>query len=58
VGYYNYLVLTLLVSTTTTEQAFSAMKHVKTVLGNKIKNELLTDFMMIYIERELAEDIG
>jgi len=33
------------------------MKHVKTVLRNKIKKELLTDSMMIYIERELVEDI-
>jgi hypothetical protein len=33
------------------------MKHVKTVLRNKIKDEFLADSMMIYIERELIEDI-
>ena len=33
------------------------MKHVKTVLLNKIKEEILADSMMIYIERELVEDI-
>ncbi|XP_052309181.1 uncharacterized protein LOC18099599 [Populus trichocarpa] len=51
------LVLTLHVSTATTERAFSAMKHVKTVLCNKIEEEFLADSMMIYIERELVEDI-
>jgi len=51
------LVLTLPVSTATTEQAFSAMKHVKTVLRNKMEKEFLADSMMIYIERELDEDI-
>ena len=33
------------------------MKHVKTILLNKMKDEFLADFMMIYIERELVEDI-
>jgi hypothetical protein len=33
------------------------MKHVKTMLRNKIEEEFLADFMMIYIERELIEDI-
>jgi len=51
------LVLTLPVSTATTERAFSAMKHVKIVLRNKMKEEFLTDSMMIYIERELVEGI-
>ena len=51
------LVLTLLVSTATTERAFSAMKHVKIVLRNKMEEEFLADSIMIYIERELVEDI-
>jgi len=51
------LVLTLLVSTTTTKRTFSAMKHVKIILRNKIKEVFLADSMMIYIERELVEDI-
>ena len=50
------LVLTLPVSTATTERAFSAMKHVKIVLRNKIEEEFLVDSMMIYIEREFLED--
>ena len=43
------LVLFLPVSTTTVEETFSGMKHVKTVLLNKIK-EFLANSMMIYIE--------
>jgi hypothetical protein len=33
------------------------MKHVKTLLRNKMEEESLTYSMMIYIERELVEDI-
>ena len=51
------LVLTLPVSTATTERAFSAMKLVKTVLRNKMDNEYLADSMTIYVERELAQGI-
>jgi hypothetical protein len=42
--------MTLLVSTIITEQIFSAMKHVKTMLRNKMKEDFLADFMMIYVE--------
>jgi hypothetical protein len=38
-------------------RAFSAMKHVKNVFHNKIKEKFLAYFMMIYIEQELAKDI-
>jgi len=43
-------ILTLLVSTAITERAFLAMKHVKIVLCNKIKEEFLAYSIMIYIE--------
>ena len=33
------------------------MKHVKTALCNKMEEEYLSDSMMIYIERDLVEDI-
>jgi len=49
--------LTLHVSTATTKQTFSAMEHVKTVFRNKMKEEFFADSMMMYIERELVEDI-
>ncbi|KAL5844084.1 hypothetical protein ACOSQ4_010042 [Xanthoceras sorbifolium] len=51
------LVLTLPVSTTTTERAFSAMKLLKTPLRNKMEDDFLTDCMVIYIEREIADTI-
>lgn len=50
--------LTLPVSTTTTERAFSAMNIVKTKLRNKIEDEFLTDSLMVYIEREVAATIS
>ncbi|XP_062147873.1 uncharacterized protein LOC133856850 [Alnus glutinosa] len=52
------LVLTLSVSTPTTEQAFSAMNIVKTRLRNKIEDEFLMDSLMVYIEREVATTIS
>ncbi|CAL8991693.1 unnamed protein product [Prunus brigantina] len=52
------LVLTLPVSTTTTKRAFSAMKLVKTTLRNKMKNEFLAYSMVVYIEKELADNIN
>ncbi|XP_021830109.1 uncharacterized protein LOC110770304 [Prunus avium] len=51
------LVLTLPVSTVTIERAFSAMKHIKIVLRNKMENEYLTDSLIVYIEKELSMDI-
>ncbi|KAL5789160.1 hypothetical protein ACOSQ2_004048 [Xanthoceras sorbifolium] len=51
------LVLTLPVSTATTERAFSAMKLVKTPLRSKMENDFLTDCMVIYIEKEIADTI-
>ena len=41
--------MTLHVSTTTMERAFSAMKIVKIRLRNKIGNDFLTDSLVIYI---------
>ncbi|KAJ1292260.1 hypothetical protein BS78_02G378300 [Paspalum vaginatum] len=48
------LILTLPVSTATTERAFSAMKLVKTRLRNKMEDEYLRDCLLIYIEKEEA----
>ena len=48
------LVLTLPVSTTTTERAFSVMKLLKTRLRNRMEDEFLTDNMIVYIEKEIA----
>ena len=50
--------LTLLVSTATTERAFSAMKFVKTQLRNKMEDTFLVDCLIVYIENEIAKNIN
>ncbi|XP_042380230.1 zinc finger MYM-type protein 1-like [Zingiber officinale] len=52
-----HLVLTLPVSTASTEQAFSVMKHVQTTLRNKMEDDFLEDYLTLYIERDLAKNI-
>ncbi|XP_076951246.1 uncharacterized protein LOC143624499 [Bidens hawaiensis] len=49
------LILTLLVSTATTERGFSAMKIFKNCLRNKMSDEYLGNSLVIYIEKEIAE---
>ncbi|CAI0548457.1 unnamed protein product, partial [Linum tenue] len=49
------LILILLVSTSTGERAFSAMKIVKNRLRNKMNDDFLADNLVIFIEREIAE---
>ena len=48
------LVLTLPVSTATTERAFLTMKLLKTRLRNRMEDEFLADNMIVYIENEIA----
>ena len=50
------LVLTLPMSTTTGEQAFLAMKIIKTRLHNKIEDEFLLDNLAVYIEKKITEN--
>jgi hypothetical protein len=47
--------LTLTVSTTTTEQAFSAMKIVKTRLRNRMEDDFLANYLIVYIVKEIAK---
>ena len=47
------LVVTLPVSTATTERAFSTMKLLKTRLCNRMEDELLADNMIVYIKKEI-----
>jgi len=49
------LVLTFPVSTTTTERAFSAMKIVKTRLCNRMEDDFLANYLIVYIVKEIAE---
>ena len=51
-------VLTLLVSTATIEQAFSAMNVIKIDLRNKMEDEFFLDAMMLFIERDIAATIS
>ena len=49
-----HLVLTLLVSTSTTEQDFLAMKLLKTRLRTRMEDDFLVDNMIVYIEKEIV----
>nr|KYP45771.1 hypothetical protein KK1_032698 [Cajanus cajan] len=48
------LIMTLPISTATTERSFSAMKIIKTRLRNKMEADFLADSMIVYIERDIA----
>ena len=52
-----HLVLTLPVSTATTERAFSAMSLIRTSFCNKMENEFLSNCMIVYAEREIVDNI-
>jgi hypothetical protein len=52
------LIMTLPVSTATTERSFSAMKIIKTKLRNKMDDGFLGDSMTVYIEREISASIS
>nr|KYP50112.1 Zinc finger MYM-type protein 1 [Cajanus cajan] len=48
------LIMTLPVSTATTERSFSTMKLIKTRLRNKMEVDFLADSMIVYIERDIV----
>jgi hypothetical protein len=52
------LIMTLPVSTATTERAFSAMKIIKTRLRNRMEGRFLADSMTVYIERDIGASIS
>ena len=52
-----WLILTLPVSTATTEHVFSAMKCVKTRLRNRMEDDYLTNFLITYIEKDIARGL-
>jgi len=51
------LILTFSISTTTTERAFSAMKIVKTRLCNRMEDDFLANYLIVDIEKEIAERV-
>ena len=50
------LVLTIPISTATTERAFLVMKLSKTRLHNKMEDELLVDNIIVYIKKEIVRN--
>ena len=52
------LVITLPVSTVTTERVFSAMKLIKTRLQNKMGDDFFRHYMAVYIGKDIAAKIN
>jgi hypothetical protein len=42
-------------NTQPTERAFSAMKIVKTRLRNRMEDDFITNYLIVYIEKEIVE---
>ena len=51
-----HLVLTLPVSTATSKHAFSTTKLVKSKLRNRIEDDFLASYLIIYIEKDIVQD--
>lgn len=51
------LALTLPISTTTVEKIFSAMNTIKAQLFNRISNQVLVDYLVIYIEKDIFDSV-
>jgi hypothetical protein len=47
--------LTLPISTAITERVFSAMKIVKTRLRNRMDDDFLANYLIVYIVKEIVE---
>ena len=48
------LALTIPVATTTVERSFSAMKYIKNELRNRMEDRWMNDYLMVYIENDVA----
>ena len=48
------IILTLPVSTVTTERSFSSMRIMKNARRNRIGDNFLCDSLLVYIEKEIA----
>ncbi|GAA0154157.1 hypothetical protein LIER_37814 [Lithospermum erythrorhizon] len=53
-----WVVLTLPISTATVERLFFAMNHIKIDDRNKMEDIFLSDSLVIYTEREIAENVS
>jgi hypothetical protein len=50
-----WLILTLFVLTTITKRAFSIMKIVKTRLHNRVKDDFLVYYLIVYVKKDIVE---
>ena len=48
------LALTLPVATATVERSFSTMKYIKNELRNRMRDQWMNDYSIVYIERNVA----
>lgn len=48
--------MTFLVSTVTTKKAYSTINIIKTRLYNKIEDDFLVNYLIIYIEKKIAKN--
>ena len=48
------LALTIPVVTATVEKSFSAMKYIKNELCNRMRDQLMDDCLVVYIEKDVA----
>ena len=48
------LVLTIFVTTATIERSFSTMKYIKNELRNRMRDQWMNDYSIVYIERNVA----
>jgi len=50
-----WLILVLPVLMTITERAFSTMTIVKTRLHNRMKDDFLVDYLIVYVKKDIVE---
>ena len=48
------LVLTLSVATATVERSFSTIKYIKNELRNRMGDQWMNDYLVVYIEEDVA----
>ena len=48
------LVLTLHVATATVERSFSEMKYIKNELRNRMGDQWMNDYLVVYIEKDIV----
>ena len=51
------LALTLPVATAIVKRSFSAMKYIKNELRNRIEDQWMNDYLVVYIEKDVAYNI-